>query len=50
MTLLGLALTVFYALSFPAIPQFVLPVAPAFVLLAVVALTGRRRDAPGEWA
>jgi hypothetical protein len=46
MTLLGLALTAFYALSFPAIPQFVLPVAPAFVLLAVVALTSRRRETP----
>jgi hypothetical protein len=48
MSLLSVALVLFYSLSFPAIPQFVLPVAPVFVLLAIVALTAPRgRPAPG---
>jgi hypothetical protein len=40
---IGLALTLFYALSFPPIYQFVLPTAPALITLTIVALTGGRR-------
>ncbi len=44
--LLAAGLVVFNALSFPAIPQFVLPVAPVFVLLAFAGLVGRRGVPP----
>jgi hypothetical protein len=43
MAAIGLALTLFYALSFPPIYQFVLPTAPSLIALTMVALTGERR-------
>jgi hypothetical protein len=43
MAAIGLALTLFYALSFPPIYQFVLSTAPALITLTIVALTGERR-------